>query len=944
MPAVAVHLPAVQGVGFVVERGIVEQTILTLGATITEEQFYTLIEGAIIGPSSGLNSNGKGLSWMLASDVDIKSLAWAQFNPLSVMRRQQTDPSGMKPTHNEGKKLEDLLKRGSPELLMGALSDKVSSITMIDRDEVTPNRSLNEYGLDSLFSLELRNWLRRSLNVDVALKDIITARDLQALVDRILPLMKSTEAVSMLSQKKILKNAAAGSELISDMSSPSADGEVSHFIPLSPFQRLLLTLDGFEEQASKVKSSFRYQFENPKVHVAAARVEGALRKLMSHHPILRARLQRRTSDGAPVHEIPPTSQASFLFHLHTSEQPVQMGEIPDATAQTTSERAPDATLVADLMISPSRPWIALTSHYIIIDGVSWNIICKDLEDLLMDPSSNPSSSGSFALWVQSQSTHLSKSVGSGLPRADVGFWNLQKDDTLDRTTVEHHFLIDSDVTERLLGACNVPLNTEPVELVMTAVLLSFRETFSDRGVPALYNQLDGREIGDASLNTWSRTVGCLTTLVPIDAAIRSGAPVEEAVATLKDAYRAALRDGSRAFASCMLGQNPLLPSDVEVLFNFRDGKMKPAGSTMEEPQLLGLLGVLAEYRERRLYFRISYNRDIAHQDRLLSWTANLETTLKELASQLPHKEPRLTGSETYLLEASNEELEGIQKHLQSIGIDIPNVELVLPCAPVQEGILFAQAKSQRRRYWERLTLRITSNVATECVEVDKVAAAWKGLCMAQPMLRTVFISCPSSVGAFQQAILKKIEPSISHAAIKLPTGLKSVLETMEEPQFATAQPPHHLHLTRASTSVVYATFYMNHALIDYRSLLVIRQQLPKAYKDMASIPKGLDISRYISWVRNHSEPTKDYWKAYLTGTRPCLISVLDPTESRLLDKASPPYIDVSFEPGPLDLCLLSPTRFHCGKRNASGVGYCLTSMQRIEVSDFRLWPVPNWGR
>ena len=74
---------------------------------------------------------------------------------------------------------------------MDALSGKVSSITMIDRDEITPNRSLVDYDLDSLFSLELRNWIRRTLDVDMALQDITTATDLKALADRILALMNS---------------------------------------------------------------------------------------------------------------------------------------------------------------------------------------------------------------------------------------------------------------------------------------------------------------------------------------------------------------------------------------------------------------------------------------------------------------------------------------------------------------------------------------------------------------------------------------------------------------------------------------------------------------------------------------------------------------------------------------------------------------------------------
>lgn len=429
--------------------------------------------------------------------------------------------------------------------------------------------------------------------------------------------------------------------------------------------------------------------------------------------------------------------------------------------------------------------------------------------------------------------------------------------------------------------------------MLTAVLLSFRKTFSDRGSPALYSQHDGREIGDISLNTWSRTVGCFASLVPIVAEIGSGASVENVVATVKDAYRAVLRDGSSVFASCMLGRDPLRPSDVELLFNFKDEQATISGATVEEPLLLGLLRVSAESRERQLHFRINYSSGIAYQDRLATWISKLKATLEDFALQLPYKEPNLTLSEMPLLGVRDEELESIQKYLQSIGIDISNVQSVLPCAPVQEGILFAQLKTQRHTYWECLTLKLTPEGATQCVDVDKVAAAWKALCMAQPMLRAVFTSSPSSGGAFQQVILKEMDPSISYATVELQTGLKSILETMAKPHFAAAQPPHHLHLTKASGSVVYASFYMNHALFDNRSFRLIGQQLRQAYTSLASIPKGLNLGRYISWVRSHPEPAKDYWKAHLSGTRPCLISVLNSSDSSLLDKGSPPYIHVT---------------------------------------------------
>lgn len=421
LPAVAVDLPVVEGIGLAFERGTIEQLRAGLGVTITEDQFYTLIEGAIFGPSSGLNGHGRSLTWTLASKTDIDFLAWEHFIPLSVLRRLRTDSGTVNSSSNESKKLQDLLRDRSPKLLMDALSDKLSSITMIDRDEITPNRSLLDYGLDSLFSMELRNWIRRSLNVDIALKEITTVRDLEALVDRVLFLMKSTVSNPKFLQSKSLTNAATDSELISDSPSPPVDGVVFHAISLSPFQRLLLSSDGSMESASKAITSFQYPFENPKAHVTATRIEGALHKLVSHHSMLRARLQRRNSDGTWVQEIPSASQAPLLFRLHTLETPVQMGEIPDAIARLLSEPAHDTMLVADLILSPCGSLLVLTSHYIVIDCVSWNIICKDLEVLLMDTNSSLPSSGSFALWVQNQTDHLHKKIDSKLPRTNTRF-------------------------------------------------------------------------------------------------------------------------------------------------------------------------------------------------------------------------------------------------------------------------------------------------------------------------------------------------------------------------------------------------------------------------------------------------------------------------------------------------------------------------------------------
>ncbi|GES63924.1 hypothetical protein ATETN484_0010000300 [Aspergillus terreus] len=240
---------------------------------------------------------------------------------------------------------------------------------------------------------------------------------------------------------------------------------------------------------------------------------------------------------------------------------------------------------------------------------------------------------------------------------------------------------------------------------------------------------------------------------------------------------------------------------------------------------------------------------------------------------------------------SDDERDSTEEQLQSIGIDPSNVEL-------------------GRQYFDYWPMKITVKDDTGYVDVGQVEAAWKAVCVAQPILRTVFTSSRSSVGAFQQIILKSTDPRISHTTVDPQAKLNAIRNTMGEPQFAAAQPPHQLHLARASSSVIYAFFYVSHALYDYRSIQLIGEQLRQAYSDLGSIRKGPNLSRYISWVQNHSLKARNYWKAYLSGARPCSIPALDSSVSSLLDKTGPPYVDVSIN----QLSLLQP---FCGRHGVT---------------------------
>ncbi|KAI8947098.1 hypothetical protein F4801DRAFT_562250 [Xylaria longipes] len=73
----------------------------------------------------------------------------------------------MTEARQHGSTKQRLSEEVSPHALLEFLCDRVSAVTMMDRGEISPERSLLDYGLDSLVSLELRNWIRRTCHVDM---------------------------------------------------------------------------------------------------------------------------------------------------------------------------------------------------------------------------------------------------------------------------------------------------------------------------------------------------------------------------------------------------------------------------------------------------------------------------------------------------------------------------------------------------------------------------------------------------------------------------------------------------------------------------------------------------------------------------------------------------------------------------------------------------------
>jgi acyl transferase domain-containing protein/NADPH:quinone reductase-like Zn-dependent oxidoreductase/ubiquinone/menaquinone biosynthesis C-methylase UbiE/aryl carrier-like protein len=183
MPTVSISLPVVDDVGYVVQQGMREKLVDKLGFYVSIAQVHTLIKGAILGTTSGLNRDSRTIAFVLQEPQQDQTHGLEERSRyLSVLCQRKWKNSAI---DNQQANVNGLTST-TEENLLDILADKVSSITMMNREDVTPTRNLMEYGLDSLVSVELRNWIKRECSSDLALTQIVGAANLQTLADLIL--------------------------------------------------------------------------------------------------------------------------------------------------------------------------------------------------------------------------------------------------------------------------------------------------------------------------------------------------------------------------------------------------------------------------------------------------------------------------------------------------------------------------------------------------------------------------------------------------------------------------------------------------------------------------------------------------------------------------------------------------------------------------------------
>lgn len=308
------------------------------------------------------------------------------------------------------------------------------------------------------------------------------------------------------------------SDLASRVSLPDQvtyEGEDAHEFDLSPIQQLYFSCVGSNwaqfNQSVLLRSSRKISSED---------VTRAFNAVVKAHSMLRARF-RKDGTGNWKQRITTDVSGAYRFRAHNATTAARMkSQMEDSQKSLDIVKGP-VVAVDSFDLGPSGTQLFIAAHHLVIDVVSWHIILQDLEDLINSGNLKAQGSLPFQAWCRLQIENAQQQNAQRVlphkevPVADLDYWGMMDKPNVYGDIVSEDIEFDSKTTTMLLGSCHQSLQTDLVDLLLAAILQSFRHAFPARETPpAIYNEGHGREPWEPKFDL-SRTVGWFTTLCPV---------------------------------------------------------------------------------------------------------------------------------------------------------------------------------------------------------------------------------------------------------------------------------------------------------------------------------------------------------------------------------------------------------------------------------------------
>ena len=745
------------------------------------------------------------------------------------------------------------------------------AILNLTEEETSLDADFARLGGDSITAMQIVSRCRMH-NLQLTVSDILQARSIRKLADRCKTPPLQYELTDVL-----------GCE------DPSVPSE------LSPIQQDFFSL--YPDGLNHYNQSFLLDLGKP---VSAPTLRNALRAIVSRHPMLRARFQKDPNNGSWQQRIAEDGPGAFAFAIHT----VHDKAAASGAAQWRQEKLDireGPVFACDLFnVTSGVQMVLLSAHHLVIDLVSWRIVWGDLEDHIRHGSLRAPQTVSFQRWCATQA-RLGQTLSPlevlpySLPDSQLGFWDIP----LEKNTFDQcenlNVTVPADVTTLLFGMSNDSFRTEPVDLMLAALIRGFALTFPERSVPPVWTEAHGREQLDGQSMDVSGTVGWFTTIFPLVVPITSAHSPSHAVRLVKDIRRKVPGKG-QPFSSCRShsesGRRIFGGHDVvELVFNFTgrfqqlekdDGIIQESPSPANEdshecyftqvsgsaqrPSLIDLtLGVIDG--QLNASFTVHQKMNL---DRIQEWMHHFNNDLEDLCRGLSRAPSELTLGDLSIPSLSYRGLDALlQKSLPQMGVEASSVVDMYPCSALQEGMLLSAMKGAASYHtftiWRCVSAAVSGVETRVCPSL--LGKAWQKVTKRHSILSSIFTLHPDGDG-FIQIVLDSPVIRVAQRIPECDDPTTSLLK-LEKPSFAPGDPQHSFTISQSSTGETVCRLDINHILTDAHSDSILLDELALAYEgcELQTAPMFSEFVQYKSKTsKAEALATK---VANLEGIQPC---------------------------------------------------------------------------
>ena len=637
--------------------------------------------------------------------------------------------------------------------------------------------------------------------------------------------------------------------------------------------------------------------------VSKDQVQGAVSKLVSMHSMLRARFSR-DGNGIWKQRILQDTQSTYGFR---TVEYLDADELADEVEKT--QKSVDvthgpvlaATFFQDAMAGSK---LFICAHHLVVDVISWGIIVQDLEYLLRGRQIASEQGVSFQKWCRLQLEYVKEKKNSSLlplddvPAADMDFWGMKDIPNTHGDVVVEEIVLDSTITDNLLEIISGPLNCDVVDVLLAALLLSFRRVFSSRkSMPCIYNEGHGRELWDPSIDL-SRTVGWFTTMSPIhlpaDFSIGDGNYIHKCISWVKALRRRTPGKGMPYFAQRLLtwegsekyrhhwpmemtfnylGQHKE-SKDLNSLLQLTNGTGQSVNSASDiglDVPRYSLIEISAAIVNGSMSMSISYNKSMKKQGSIHRWIGDCKGIICQVSQVSSQKRTTPSLADFRLLPLTYNGIDQIIRSLQNAGItSFDNIEDIYPCSSMQHGILLSQIKDPNT-YAYRAIFEVDLPSGQAKLDVQRLSVAWQSVVDRHASLRTTFIDGNHEASLMDQVVFKSC-PARVDVFEAAEGNARKMLAALPDINFKNGNQLHRLSICTDTSGRVFCRFDISNAIADGTSMSIIFRDLSRAY--MGLLPVTERQPQYSDFVGHLLSQPKEkgvaYWRKYLEETEPCL--------------------------------------------------------------------------